>query len=45
MRFLKKLILIIFTALFLLSMSSAVFADPVESDDPDEPLPILPGDA
>ncbi len=43
MRFLKKLIPIIFSVLFLLSMSSAVFADPGESDDPSPPLPILPG--
>ncbi|MBA7645843.1 hypothetical protein ES703_53602 [subsurface metagenome] len=43
MKFLKKLILIIFTALFLLSMSSAVFADGDGIPDPD-PLPILPGE-
>lgn len=44
MRFLKKFIPIIFSVLFLLSMSSAVLADPGESDDPVPPLPILPGD-
>ena len=43
MRFLKKLIPIIFSVLFLLSMSSAVFADGDGMPDPDPP-PILPGE-
>ncbi len=42
MRLFKKILLTVLSALFLLSLSSAAFADPRGGDDP-KPEPILPG--
>ncbi len=42
MRLLKKILLGIFSALFLLSLSSAAFADPFGEEDPVNPPTILP---
>lgn len=42
MRFLKKFLIGLLSALFLLSISSAVNADPLGDDEP-EPLPVYPG--
>ncbi|MCK4576590.1 hypothetical protein KAU34_09305 [candidate division WOR-3 bacterium] len=45
MRFFKKLIVVVFSALFLLSLSVPLFApEPEGGDDPSPAPPSMPGD-
>gem|GEM_PF-5240858 len=40
----KKFLLVLLSTLFLLSLSSTLFADPNDGEDPDPPPPIMPGE-
>jgi hypothetical protein len=40
----KRFLLVFLSGLFLLSLSSALFADPDPGEYPPDPPPIMPGD-